>query len=369
LGLSGRVPSRVDTATKAGLLALLDQAVEAGWTLRAACAVLDLGEMRAWRWLDRRATDRLDDLPPGGNPAHGLLDEEAVEILWLFHHWGETDRSHRKLAHRGSYLGRVWVSPSSVRRVLAAEGLRLRPLPRPVRSVRQPFPDWVEYRPGMLWIFDTTHFTRAGVAVTAIEDLVSRKWLAEIVSVEETSTQVQAAFCEALEAEGLMDQIAARLDGAVDLARDDPARPILLAMSDNGPQMTSGSTREFMALCAIHQHFGRPGTPTDQAWIESLFGHVKAEYPQLHAIRDPATLRAELAQVREHYNGVRLHAGIGYVTPNDEHEGRGKAIRKAREAGLEQARLRRIAYHRANRTPDPTVHPEHDLSEEPGDVG
>jgi hypothetical protein len=33
------------------------------------------------------------------------------------------------------------------------------------------------------------------------------------------------------------------------------------------------------------------------------------------------------------------------------------AIRKAREAGLEQARLRRIAYHRANPTPDPTVHP------------
>ncbi|MHB1503851.1 MAG: hypothetical protein ACYCTL_11665 [Acidimicrobiales bacterium] len=34
------------------------------------------------------------------------------------------------------------------------------------------------------------------------------------------------------------------------------------------------------------------------------------------------------------------------MTPNDEHEGRGRAIRKAREAGLESARLRRIAYHR-----------------------
>jgi hypothetical protein len=43
---------------------------------------------------------------------------------------------------------------------------------------------------------------------------------------------------------------------------------------------------------------------------------------------------------------VRLHAGIGYVCPNDEHEGRGQAIRKAREAGLEDARLRRLAYHR-----------------------
>ena len=73
--------------------------------------------------------------------------------------------------------------------------------------------------------------------------------------------------------------------------------------------------------------------------------------------------------MRERYNGVRLHAGIGYVTPNDEHEGRGQAIRKAREAGLEQARLRRIAYHRANPIPDPTAHPQHDPSEEPGDDG
>jgi putative transposase len=369
LGLSGRVPPRVDAATKAGLLALLEDAVDQGWTVWAACASLELGQRRAWRWLNRRDSDQLADLRPGGGAVHRLLDSEVAEIVALFHQWGEVDRSHRKLAHRGSYLGRVWVSPSSVRRVLDAEGLRLRPLPGPSRSVRQPFPDWVEYRPGMLWIFDTTHFTRAGAAVCAIEDLVSRKWLGEVVSVEETSVQVQAAFCQALEAEGFMDQVAARLDGTVDLACDDPGRPILLAMSDNGPQMTSGSTREFMALCAIHQHFGRPGTPTDQAWIESLFGHVKAEWPHLTKIGDPATLRAELASVREQYNSVRLHAGIGYVTPNDEHEGRGEQIRKAREAGLEQARLRRIAYHRAHHVPDPTVHPEHDLSEEPGDVG
>ncbi len=91
--------------------------------------MLELGTVRAYRWLGRRAAD------------------EVAEIVALFHQWGETDRSHRKLAHRGSYLERVWVSPSSVRRVLAAEGLRLRPLPRPGRTVRKPFPDWVEYRP------------------------------------------------------------------------------------------------------------------------------------------------------------------------------------------------------------------------------
>jgi putative transposase len=369
LGLSGRVPPRVDAATKAGLLDLVEQAVAAGWEFRVVCRVLELGTVRAYRWLGRRTADELADRRPGGSPLHGLLPDEVAEVVALFHQWGEVDRSHRKLAHRGSYLERVWVSPSSVRRVLAAEGLRLRPLPRPGRSVRKPFPDWVEYTPNSIWIFDTTHFTRAGVAATVIEDLVSRKWLAEIVSAEETSTQVQVVFTEALEREGLLELVTARLDGLVDPTVDDPARPILLALSDNGPQMTSGSTREFMALCAIHQHFGRPGTPTDQAWIESLFGHVKAERPHLAKIGDPAVLRAELAVVREHYNSVRLHAGIGYVTPDDEHQGRGAAIRKAREAGLEQARLRRIAYHRANRTPDPAAHPEHDLSEEPGDVG
>ena len=62
----------------------------------------------------------------------------------------------------------------------------------------------------------------------------------------------------------------------------------------------------------------RPGTPQDQAWIESLFSHIKADWPHLDQIRDPAVLRAELVSVRDEYNTTRLHAGIGYVTPADE---------------------------------------------------
>lgn len=362
MGLGGRVPRRVDAATKASLLSLLDGALEAGWTIRAACTALELGEVRAHRWIARRAVGALADRAPGGSPVHGLLQGEAAAILALFDEWGEVDRSHRKLAHRGSYLGRFWVSPSSVRRVLHLADKHFRPLPKPGRSARRPFPEWAEYTPNSIWIYDTTHFTRAGMAVLIIEDLVSRKWLTEVVSVEETSTQVEVAFTNALAAEGLLEHVARRPDtGLVDVSVDDEARPVLLAVSDNGPQMTSGSTREFMALCAIAQHFGRPGTPTDQAWIESLNGHVKAEYPHLLAIRDPATLRAELPHVRAHYNGVRLHQGIGYVCPNDEHEGRGEAIRKARQAGLEHARLQRLAHHRQQR--------ENDRKQGPDDVG
>lgn len=359
MGLGGRVPHRVDAVTKSGLLGLLDEALEAGWPLRRVCRALELPERRAHRWIARRAHGQLADRRPGGAPVHGLLAEEAEAVLALFDEWGEVDRSHRKLAHRGSYLHRVWVSPSSVRRVLHLADKHFRPLPRPATSIRKPFPDWVEYTPNSIWIYDTTHFPAAAMAVLIIEDLVTRKWLTEVVSVEETSTQVEVGFTAALAAEGLLDAVDARHDdGRVDLDVDDERRPILLAVSDNGPQMRSGSTREFMALCAIAQHFGRPGTPTDQAWVESFNGHLKIEYPHLLAIRDPATLRAELAVVRAHYNGTRLHQGIGYVTPNDEHEGRGEGIRKARQAGLENSRLRRLAWHRQHRQDRPTQDPE-----------
>jgi putative transposase len=193
-----------------------------------------------------------------------------------------------------------------------------------------------------------THFGRCRAAPTPSRSSTwpGRKWLATLLSAEETSTQVEVVVTDALEAEDLMELVAARQDGRVDLARDDPGRPLLLAVSDNGPQMTSGSTREFLALCSIVQHFGRPHTPTDQAPIESFFGHVKGEWPHLEHVRDPDELRAELEVVRAHYNTVRLHAGIGYVTPDDEHTGRGAQIRKARRQGLEWARRRRIAYHR-----------------------
>ena len=261
MGLSGQVPPRVDAATKAGLLDLLEQACGQGWTVRGACGVLEVSELRIYRWLGRRAAGELEDHAPGGSPMHGLLDWEVTEIIRLFDEWGEVDHSHRKLAHRGSYLERVWVSPASVRRVLECEGLRLRPLPRPGRSVRKPFPDWVDYRPGSIWIYDTTHFTRAGVAATVVEDLVSRKWLAEIVSVEETSTQVQVVLTQALEREGLLERVSARQDGLVDPTVDDPARPVLLALSDNGPQMTSGSTREFMACARSTSTSAAPARP------------------------------------------------------------------------------------------------------------
>ena len=80
---------------------------------------------------------------------------------------------------------------------------------------------------------------------------------------------------------------------------------------------------------------------------------MKGEWPHLEKIRDPGELDLELDRARLEYNAVRLHASIGYVTPDDEHEGRGDAIRQARRDGLTRARQSRIDYRRTQRQAAP----------------
>jgi len=315
----------------------------AGWSFGRSCRVLGVSERRARYWQARAAVGALEDRRPGGHAVHALRPEEITAILELADEWGEIDGSHRKLAHRGSYLGRVWVAPATVLRVLLGHGRALPYRPRREKSLKRPWPDWVDYRPLQVWGYDFSAFPAAGTSALAILDLVSRKWIDTMLCPEATHVQVQALFTRALEREGVLDRILSLLD---ELAPDAELAPVLLSVSDNGAQMTSGSTREFMALHAIATHYGRPGTPTDQAHIESLFGHLKHEWPHVCALTEPADLAAELDAVRHQYNHVRLHAGIGYVTPDDEHEGRGAAIRRARRAGLTRAREQRLAYHR-----------------------
>ncbi len=105
MGLTaGPVPPRVEAPVKAGLLALVDHAVDAGWSTRRACLLLGLDPDRVAGWRDRARAERLADLPCGGGALHGLLATERAAIVELFEAWAGVDRSHRKLAARGSRL-------------------------------------------------------------------------------------------------------------------------------------------------------------------------------------------------------------------------------------------------------------------------
>ena len=358
MGLTaGTVPTRVDAPVKQGLLDLVDHAGGHGFSGRWACRQLGLDHARMLDWRARAAAGDLADATPGpvpGEALHALLDWERAAIIEVAKTWEQVDLSHRKLAHRGSYLGLVFVAESTVLRVLTAAGMHLPGLPpRPPRP-KTPWPEWAELTPGVIYIYDFTHFSGLkGWCAIAVVDVVSRYWLSTVLAPEETWVQVQNAFIAALEADGkgwlLEDTAFAEQLASGEVPDNDDRVPMLLAVSDNGPQMRADKTAAFMAIARIAQHFGRPGTPNDQAWIESFFGHLKTENPHLDTITDPGVLRTELDARREHYNTVRLHEGIGYVTPADEHYGRGEAIRKARHDGLAAARTNRIATRRAMR--------------------
>ena len=330
--------------TKLELLGLIDGAVADGWAHTRACQVLDLADVRAHRWRARlRETGSLEDGRPVGDAVHRLLSWEEQAILDLIEQWGWVDRSHRKLAHRGSYTGVVFVSPSTLLRVALKNRVVLPGEPFRPRPVMPAMPQ-VPWERNRIWIWDCSHFTRAKRVAYAIVDVVTRYWIAYLLTTEQTTTQAQLLFASALEDQGLLGA-----DG-LPPERDPEDPPILVAWSDNGSEMTAIDTRQFMALMAITQHHGRPGTPTDQAHIESFFSHLKGDWPHLTEIRDPAALDTELARIRTEYNTVRLHASIGYVTPDDEHHGRGPAIRRARAAGMRRARAERIKQNRASKS-------------------
>jgi putative transposase len=329
----------VSARDKLELLGLVDRATVAGWSHVRACAVLEVSDVRVHRWRTRlREQGTLDDRPPVGNPVHRILPWEERAILELIERWGWVDRSHRKLAHRGSYTGTVFVAPSTLLRVALKHRVELPGEPVRPSPVLPAFPQ-VPWERNRIWIWDASHFPRAGRVAYAIVDVVTRYWIGYLLSSEQTTTQAQLLFARALEDQGLLGH-----DDTPPDAEEDG--PILVAWSDNGAEMTATDTRQFMALMAIAQHHGRPGTPTDQAHVESFFSHLKGDWPHLIELRDPQALDAELARVRHEYNTVRLHAAIGYVTPDDEHSGRGPEIRRARIAGLRRARAERIEHNR-----------------------
>lgn len=251
MGLSaGPVPTRVDSPAKESLLKLACDAVAAGWADTRACETLGISDVRVHRWRARlREEGTLVDRAPGGNPTHRLLAWEEAAILELIEGWGQIDRSHRKLAHRGSYTGAVFVSPSTVLRVSEKHQLRLPGEPaRPPRPPSQ-LPE-VPWQRNRIWIWDASHFTRARRVVYAIVDVVTRYWIGYLLTSEMTSTQVQLLFARALADQGLTDPATGEPHGS-DRDGDDGRAPILVAWSDNGPEMTAADTRQFMALMAI----------------------------------------------------------------------------------------------------------------------
>jgi transposase InsO family protein len=112
-------------------------------------------------------------------------------------------------------------------------------------------------------------------------------------------------------------------------------------ITDNGPQFIAKDFKEFIRLCGMTHVRTSPYYPQSNGKIERWHQTLKVDCIRPHVPLSLDDARRLVADFVEHYNHVRLHSAIGYVTPADKLAGREAAIFAARDEKLTAARERR----------------------------
>lgn len=112
-------------------------------------------------------------------------------------------------------------------------------------------------------------------------------------------------------------------------------------ISDNGPQFVARDFKEFIRLVGATHVRTSPYYPQSNGKLERWHGSLKRECVRPSCPTSVDDARKRIAAFVEHYNTVRLHSAIGYITPQDQLNGLAKAIHDERDHKLEAARERR----------------------------
>ena len=117
------------------------------------------------------------------------------------------------------------------------------------------------------------------------------------------------------------------------------AKPRII--SDNGPQFIAKDFKEFIRIAGMTHVKTSPYYPQSNGKIERWHKTIKGECIRVKVPLSLDDARGIVTNYTTHYNNVRLHSAIGYVTPKDKLEGRDKDIFAARDRKLHEARERR----------------------------
>jgi putative transposase len=131
------------------------------------------------------------------------------------------------------------------------------------------------------------------------------------------------------------------------------ARPRII--SDNGPQFIAKDFKEFIRLAGMTHVRTSPCYPQSNGKLERWHKSLKSECIRPETPLSLEDARRIIERYVEHYNTVRLHSSIGYVTPADKLAGREQALFTERDRKLEEARQKRQTLRQAARRALPTA--------------
>ena len=306
------------------ILALVDEAVAAGAREERAADVLGLAARTLSRW---RTEGGGEDgrKGPAAPPAHKLDEEERKRVLDTATSVAFRDLSPRQIVPLLADEGQFIASESTFYRVLREAGqLAHRSAARPAKAHKPK--EHVARAPNEVWSWDITYLRStvrgAFFYLYMVIDVYSRKVVGWEVHKEESAS------------------LAAQLvQSAIHEERADARRLVLHA--DNGGPMKGSTMLATLQRLGVIASFSRPSVSDDNPFAEALFrtlkyrpGYPNKPFANIESARD--WVRGFVAW----YNGEHLHSGIRYVTPNDRHAGRDKAILAQRHRVYTKAKER-----------------------------
>lgn len=299
---------------------IIKEAVNSGLTQNQACLTFGLSPRKFRRWADPK--------PVKPRTAwNKILPQEHEAIKNAVYVPELLDKPLSHVFVHGHNTGKFFASLSTVFRVLKSEDLV-----KPLGFYRTKKTNYVSAHALMeegysLLCYDATQFkTEAGVVVWAMPVLIlpSRYLLhvgyciGGVTSADLTKT-VQDAL--ALLPERLFNN--------------------LIAHSDRGSAMKAAATKKIIKeLLGAPVHYGRPHTPDDEAWIESLIRSLKHHRDAPNSFELVDDIIQWLNRFPDIHNNDP-HSAHKYVTPLQVLSGLKEIILNKRKSNLTAARLLR----------------------------
>ena len=310
------------------LLALVDEAREAGLNQKDACKAVGIAPASYYRWLDQiQKTGETTDLRHSAKhpePKNKISSEEKAAILDVLHSAEFVDSSpHQvvaKLADQGTYL----CSESSCYRILLEEG-ESHHRGRSRAPVKRDPPSHSATAPNQLWSWDITYLDGPVKGqyfyLYMIIDIFSRFIVGWEVWNEQTGEYAKQLISNAY----LSEKIG--------------PNNILVLHSDNGSPMKAYTMLAKLKDLGIEPSYSRPHVSNDNPYSESLFKTCK--YRPNFKVEGFATLmeaREWCYGFVKWYNYEHCHSGIKFLTPHQRHHGLEKEITENRQKVYEDAK-------------------------------
>jgi len=251
-------------------------------------------------------------------PRDGWLEDWEKKAILDFH-WQNPLEGYRRLAFMMLDADVVAVSPSSVYRVLKAAGVMdrwNRKTSKKGTGFHQPT------RPHEHWHVDVSYLNICGTFyfMCSVLDGCSRSIVHWEIREQMQEIDVEVILQRARE-------------------KYPAANPRII--TDNGPQFVSRDFKEFIRIAGMTHVKTSPYYPQSNGKIERYHRTIKGECIRVTALWSLDDARRVVTGYVQHYNEVRLHSAIGYVTPQTKLRGAEKQVFAERDRKLEAARERR----------------------------